>query len=290
VSTASDIGFGLATAGGYGTSDFVAKTTTDRIGFLPTLLYLELLGTPVLVALAVLFENGRPVAGGAPLVLLVVLSVVLVAGGFNLYRAFEFGKLSIVSPLASGYPALIVILSIGLLGERLSLFATVGVSLTIAGMVLLARARTDGTSGTPVKDSRLGLVSALVAFVAFGIFYFGLKLVIGPIPPVTGAAISRGVGALTVLAYLASRRTFPVPGRALWPRLVTIAVLDSSANVFYNFGIIFTQSLAVLGTLSGLFSAVTVAWAVAFLRERLTSAQWAGVAAIFAGVALISIA
>jgi drug/metabolite transporter (DMT)-like permease len=289
VSIASDVGFGLAAAGAYGTADFVAKTTTDRIGFLPTLLYLEVLGTPLLVALAVVVEFGRPISVGFPLLLLAILSVVLVAGTFNLYRAFELGRLSIVSPLASGYPALIVILSLFVLGERLSPVTAVGVILTIGGMVLITRTPSIESSMSPPKNHRLGLVSAIAAFVAFAIFYFGLKFVVGPIPPITAAAISRGVGAVSVLAYLGILRVFPTPSRSLWTRLLTISVLDSSANVFYNFGILFTRSLAVLGTLSGLFSAVTVAWAIVFLRERLGRTQWIGVVAIFLGVALISL-
>ena len=289
VSTATDVGFGLATAGAYGTSDYLAKTATVRIGFVPTLLYLELLGTPFLAVLALVLERGQPIALGEPLVLLLVLSTVLVVGTFNLFRSFEFGQLSIVSPLASGYPALIVLLSLIVLGERLTLGAGVGVVLTILGMVLVTQAKTAPGASRRPKNPRLGLLSAMAAFVAFAVFYFGLKFVVGPIPPITTAAISRGVGAVSVLGYLAVARSFPLPPRNLWPRLVSVAVLDSAANVFYNYGLVFTHSLAVLGTLSGLFSAVTVAWAVAFLGERLTRVQWAGVASIFLGVALLSI-
>lgn len=288
MSTATDVGFGLGAAGGYGTSDYLAKTATDRIGFLSTLLYLEIFGTPLLVIAALALEPGRPPAFGGPLVLLVVLSVVLVAGGFNLYRSFEYGQLSIVSPLASGYPALIVVLSLILLGERLTPSSGLGIGLTILGMVLVTRAKSPDASVSAPKNPRLGFVSALFAFVAFAVFYFGLKFVVGPVAPITAAAVSRGVGAVTVLGYLALVRRSPASPRAAWGRLVGVATLDSAANVLYNYGIVFTQSLAVLGTLSGLFSAVTVAWAVAFLGERLTRTQWTGVAAIFAGVALIS--
>ena len=289
-STKADLSvpFGLATAGAYGTSDYVAKTATDRTGFVPTVLFLELLGTPFLVALAWLLEAGRPVPIGAPLALLVALSVLVVAGAFNLFRAFEYGQLSIVSPLASGYPALVVVLSVIVLGERFTVSSGLGIALTILGMVLVTRTPPPDGRAPPPKNPRLGLLSALAAFVVFAVFYFGLKFVVGPIPPVSAAAISRGVGAATVVGYLALTRGFPALPQKLWGRWIGIAVLDSSANVLYNFGVVFSSSLAVLATLSGLFSAVTVGLAVVFLGERLGRVQWSGVAAIFAGVALLS--
>lgn len=280
--------FGLATAGAYGTSDFLAKTATDRTGFVPTLFFLELFGTPFLIGLAWFFDAGRPIPLGGPLVLLVVLSVVAVVGAFGLYRSFEFGQLSIVSPLASGYPALIVVLSVVVLGERLTLATGLGVALTILGMLLIARSAPSRDTVSPPKNARRGLLSALLAFFAFAAFYFGLKFVVGPIPPVSAAAIARGVGCVTVLGYVAVTRTFPVLREKVWGRWAGIAVLDSSANVFYNLGVAFSRSLAILATLSGLFSAVTVAMAMGFLGERLTRVQWAGVAAIFVGVALLS--
>ena len=255
---------------------------------MPTLFFLELLGTPFLVALAWVFDGGRPVPLGWPLALLAVLSVVAVVGAFGLYRSFEFGQLSIVSPLASGYPALIVVLSVVVLGERFTLATGLGVARTILGMVLITQTAPSRDTVTPPKNARLGLLSAVMAFFAFATFYFGLKFVIGPIPPVSAAAIARGVGCVTVLGYLALTRTFPVLREKVWGRWVGIAVLDSSANVFYNLGVAFSRSLAILATLSGLFSAVTVALAVGFLGERLTRVQWAGVAAIFVGVALLS--
>ncbi len=249
---------------------------------------MELIGTSLLVVFALVLEGNRPISIGGPLVLLVVLSVILVAGTFNLYRSFEFGQLSVVSPLASGYPALIVVLSVLVLKEPLTDTTGVGLALTILGMVLVARAPVGRDPARPPKNARLGVLSALVAFIAFAAFYFGLKFVVGPIPPITTAAISRGVGALTVLGYLAAVRTFRAPPRDLWPRLLGVGVLNSSATALYNYGLVFGPSLAILATLSGLFSAVTVVLAVAFLGERLRRMQWGGVAAIFVGVALLS--
>jgi drug/metabolite transporter (DMT)-like permease len=286
VSGPSDLGFGLGTAAGYGTADFLAKGATDRIGFLPTLLFVELIGTPLLVGLAFLLGGNGP-SLGFPLALLVGLSFVNLTGSFFLYRSFEFGRLTIVSPLVSGYPALIVILSLLVLGERLSVASGLGIVLTLVGIVLLARV--DSPLVNPPKNARVGLLSAGVAFVAYGVFFFGLKFVVGPISPTWVAAVARAVGLVTVLGYVALSGAVRAPPRSVRLPLVGVGILDSLANVAYNFGVAFTRSLAILGTLSGLFSAVTVAWAVVLWRERLGAAQWAGAGCVFLGVALISL-
>jgi uncharacterized membrane protein len=65
--------------------------------------------------------------------------------------------------------------------------------------------------------------------------------------------------------------------------------LDTFAFVAYNVGIV-SGSVAIIGTLSGLFSAVTVALATVVLRERLTLPQYAGMGSIFLGVALMAAA
>lgn len=281
-----DIGFGLATAFGYGTADFVAKRTTDKVGFVETLWYLEMIGVPILVVLALLLEHVTSLPLD-PLLLLAGLAGVNVVASFFLYRAFEFGTLSVVSPVASGYPALIVVLAVLVLHEELSAVDLVGISLTLVGVVLITRVTIGEV--TRAKDHRLGVISAIVAFFGYGVFYFGLKLVVGPIPPITSAAVVRLFGLLPVALVAASRGALRLPRKGVVQAAILIATLDSLALVAYNLGLVTGHSLAVLGTVSGLFSAVTVAWAVALLHERLSLLQWVGAAAIFAGIVTLAL-
>lgn len=281
-----DIGFGLATAFGYGTADFVAKRTADRVGFVETLWYLEALGTPILIVLALLLERVA-VLPLDPLLLLVGLSGFSVVASFFLYRAFEFGTLSVVSPIASGYPALIVILAVVVLHEEITAADAIGIVFTLVGVVLISRVTTGAVS--KAKDHRVGIVSAVAAFVGYGVFYFGLKLVVGPIPPVTAAALVRLVSLAPVALVAAQRGALRFPRKGLAGAAITIASLDSLALVAYNLGLATGHSLAVLGTVSGLFSAVTVAWAVVLLKERLSPVQWVGATAIFAGIVTLAL-
>jgi drug/metabolite transporter (DMT)-like permease len=92
------------------------------------------------------------------------------------------------------------------------------------------------------------------------------------------------------VAIIAARTgVLRLPRKGLAKAALAIATLDSLALVAYNLGLETGHSLAVLGTVSGLFSAVTVAWAVVLLKERLSVVQWIGAAAIFAGIITLAL-
>lgn len=286
VGGSSAVAYGLATALGAGSADYLAKTTTDRVGALSSLWFLEFFGAPILVALAIAFDGIRGVPIG-PLIGLVSISVLSLVGLFCLYRAFELGRLSIVAPLTSGYPALTVVLSAIVLGERFTVPQIVGLGATLAGIVILA-GRRQAKSGQG-RSGWSGVASALAAFVAFGLFYFGLKFVIGPVPPVTGAAVTRLVGLAVVAALMLRQGRGLWPGRGLRTRAIAFPAIDSLSLVVFNLGVLLSGSIAILTTVSGLYGAVTLFWAIALLGERPNGIQWAGCSMIFAGVVLLAL-
>ena len=97
---ASDLFYGLATAFGYGTGDFLARQASHRIGHLQVLFYME--AGSLLVLLPVAFALERDLWNLGPgLAWLAGLGVVNVVASLFLYRSFEYGVLSVVSPLAS---------------------------------------------------------------------------------------------------------------------------------------------------------------------------------------------
>lgn len=285
--TASDFFFGLSTAVGYGTSDFVARQASQRLGHLHVLFYMELIGLVLLAPVAVAFERAEW-AWSSAWFLVLGLGVLNTVCTLFLYRAFEYGVLSVVSPIASSYPAATAALAILFLNESPGLGATVGIACVLVGIVLLSRAKAH-PSNAPPRDARVGIVSAFVAFAGYGVFYFALKFVVSEVGPVTVATVVRlvGVSLLLALAAAGALRLRGLP-RSLWPHLAAMGTLDSLAFIAYDLGIL-VGSVAIVGTLSGLFSAVTVGLAVAILHERLTRTQLLGVLAIFFGVVLIAV-
>jgi len=77
----------------------------------------------------------------------------------------------------------------------------------------------------------------------------------------------------------------PDGGANRW--ILGIGVLDTSAYVFNNYGMLHEQ-VSVVSVLASLYGAVTVGLAAIILKEKISRIQWAGIIAIFAGIVLIS--
>jgi len=287
LSALSDLVFGLTTAFGYGSGDFLARNAAHRIGHLRVLFFMELTSLFVLLPIAFAFERDRWLAG-SPWLLLVILGTINLFASMFLYRSFEYGVLSIVSPLVSSYPAVTAGLAIVFLGDRPSYLATAGIAAVLVGILLLSRSRAH-PENPPPRNARVGFVSAFLAFAGYGVFYFALAYVVDAVGPVSSAAFVRVVAVAILLAASGiGVTTIGRPARDILRVLAVVGVLDSIAFVAYNVGIR-AGSVAIVGTLSGLFSAVTVALAAAFLHERLSRPQYAGVVSVFFGVVLMAV-
>jgi drug/metabolite transporter (DMT)-like permease len=159
----------------------------------------------------------------------------------------------------------------------------VGTALLIAGVIVVSRTR-----NTSNARALAGVPEALGASLCFG-FYFWM---LNGVTPTLGAFwpvwITRLVQLLCALLMLVVRGPFEL--KPLWksfPLLLIATVLDSGALLAFNLGIGQTYT-TVTTALTSLYSAVTVLLAWMFLRERLSSGQWAGVGVILAGVLLVS--
>lgn len=281
-----DVVLGLLAALGFGSADFLARQVTYRIGFLSTLFLLQTLGSLGLLPLAVLYERSLWQAGD-PWLLILALGVLNLAAALALYRAFEYGALSVVAPLVSVAPAITTVLALLILDERPGAAALAGIVLVLLGIAVLSRTAVVIRGPVP-KDARVGLTSAFVALVGFGVLAFSLKYVIGPIGPITTVVAVRLVGVVIVLAGAGMRITpLVTPPRRLWPLIIAFTVIDSAAFVAYSTGIR-VGSVAVVSTLSGLFSVVTMTLAALVLKERLRPISYVSIGVALVGVVLIA--
>jgi len=286
---------GLLTAVAWGASDFSARFAARRIGSLRTTMYMQFTGL-VLLTVCLKWVGGwghlfdgsgwRPWAWG------------VVAGVFNgfaslaLYRSFEVGKMSVVAPLSASYPALTAVLSF-FSGERLTALRVTGIMLIIAGVIVVARGESPEPATNPdslASVGRAGFAWAFGAAVGFGILFWllGTRIV-----PAVGFAATvwmiRLTSSVVTAVVLAVGRQALAPPREIrvLGLLLSMGVLDTGAFILNNLGMQLEQ-VSVVSVLASLYGAVTVLLAAIFLREQLTRWQWLGMAAIFAGIALIS--
>jgi len=279
---------GLATAFAWGSADFLARFASRTIGALRIAFYLQFFGflflTAILLRLHVwghLFDHSgwQPWAWGALVGVLNALAM------FALYRAFELGKLSVVGPLSSGYPALTLVLSF-FAGERLTVIRIIGIALALLGALVVARGEASSENASS-RDG--GIVWAVVAAVLFGFMFWllGTRVI-----PTTGAYatvwLMRGTAALVTLAILVAKgQSLGLPDKKTAVQAAGTGLLDTAAFVLSNVSMQMEQ-VSVITVLASLYGAVTVLLAATFLSERVSLAQWLGIIAIFAGIFLVS--
>lgn len=281
--------FGLSAALAWGLADFCARFAAHRVGNFRTLLYMQLVGLAGLSFVMALVgwpdSWDWPWAGLAGL-----LAIINTLAGLALYRSFEVGLLSVVSPIAASYGAISLILALAS-GQRPSALALAGLFITILGLVL---ASADISSlvirQPPTKGKKMsgGAGWAVAAALCLGTVFWGLGYVTPTLGTFLPAWIFRLLGPPVVLALALpthQKVALPTPPAGLW--ILGVAGLDTAAYLLYNLGLSGADS-AVVAVISSLFSAVTVLLARVFLNEKLAPGQWAGVIIILAGVGLVS--
>jgi drug/metabolite transporter (DMT)-like permease len=277
--------FGVAAALCWGSSDFVAKLAVAKIGYLRTTLFMQLVG----IAFMFLITGNdvvRLLSFPTEVYLTFGLGAVNAIATVALFKSFEVGQLSIMSPIASSYPALTSVLALLLLNERVTQMRLLGIMCIFAGILFVSFQRNSIPRREP-KRIASGVGYALTAFVFMGLLFFALKLVVIDLGGLLPVLVIRLVSASIVGAILLCGRTRSVSRPASVFHLVFfVGVVDSLANVAYNIGISL-GTVAVVSFVSSLFSAITILLACVILRERLLRQQIIGIALIMLGIAII---
>ncbi len=288
---------GLTTALCWGSADLLARFATRKIGTFRTMLYMQLTGLVLLTAILHWLGGWGRLADGSgwkPWAWGIGAGVLNTLGTLALYRSFEIGKMSIVAPISASYPALTMLLS-AITGERLTPVRFVGVGLILVGVVVVAKGEKMPEDANPLDEKTrpakkyLGVAWALMSGVGFGVMFWilGIRVVplLGSAPAVWVIRLTSVV--MTAAVILLLRRPMALPGVGANRWILGIGILDTSAYIFNNYGIL-REQVSVVSVLASLYGAVTVALAATILGEKVSRMQWLGIAAIFAGIVLIT--
>ena len=289
---------GLLSALCWGSADFLVRYSTRLIGTYRTLFFMQFIGLSLLsLYLLTTGELVRLIVNNTwqPWACACLVAFLSMLGSLALYRAFEVGILTIVSPITSSYAALTVALSL-LGGERIGWLHAVGIGTVLLGVIFVATVFTRQTKLE--KEQRVkrrmpvprGVGWAILAAVSFGVAFWVLGFYVTPrLGGIIPAWLIRLETPL-VLALCAPllHQSLKPPRWSVWRYLVAISLLDTAAFVTYSFGLTQGQ-IAIVSVLSSLYSAVTVLLAWIFIREQLQWSQWFGIGVVFAGIVLVNI-
>lgn len=130
-------GIGAALLEGF--ADFLSKLSINQVGSYSYLFFMTLLLQPVSIANFLVDKGGRklkrmplknfffPIAG----------NLAFVVASIFFFLAFDYGKVSLISPIASAYPAVTLLLAILLLKEKVSLRQVTAIGGVILGISLI---------------------------------------------------------------------------------------------------------------------------------------------------------
>ena len=283
----TSVAFALAAALCWGTSDFMAKVSAEKIGALRTSLFLQYIGGLFLFLITVQ-DISRLWQFPTATYFTLGLGAINAVASYSLFKGFEVGQLSIISPIASSYPALSTALAVFLLNERVSSTRFIAILAILIGIVLISIER----KREKFDKRRLatGVGYAMIVFFALGFMFFALKLIVVDLGAFLPVLLVRVMSASVLTVVLLNfRESMRRSWSSYLPIVFVIGIVDTLGNITYNLGIL-GGTVSVVATISGLFSAVTVILAFAVLKERLAVHQVLGLLTILIGVAIIGYA
>lgn len=288
---------GLGAALAWGSMDIASALGSRRLGSLNVTAGVQVVSAVLLAAVALAAGTVLP---SDPVIL--IASALLGAVGAAAYLAYftglRIGPISIVSGMVAAYGGLTVVLAVLVRNESLTAIQALGAALATVGVVLTAVAFDGGMRATRLAGP--GVIFAVAALILFAVMTIGLAetiersgwLEVIVVSRVVNAAISLGavwaVGAVAHPRLAALVHRDLAGSRRAWAIVLIAGVLDMAGLVVYAYGLEVAETWLV-GLASSFGPAVTILVAVAFLGERLKPIQWAGLAAIGAGMVAIAL-
>jgi transporter family protein len=131
--------WGLAGALCLGTGDFLCKFSINRIGSYSHIFFLSLVAMGLSGANYVIDKPNRALPrvfarSFLPSLFGIVLHLV---GELCFFLAFDYGPVSLISPVSSVYPALLALLAIKFLKDRVSVIQGIGIGIITGGLIVL---------------------------------------------------------------------------------------------------------------------------------------------------------
>lgn len=203
-----------------------------------------------------------------------------VGQSLSFFTALTKASASLVALLLYAYPAIVTVLSVLVLGERLTRPRVAALGVALAGAVL--------TIGPELSGEPLGVVlgaSAAVIYSAYILVGSRLTPRSGALP--ASAVIMAAAAAVYAVVVAVQRPAFPATGGS-WAAVVAIALVSTVVAITTFFAGMARLGATDASTLSTLEPVVTVVLAALVLDERLSAAQLVGGLLILAAVVVLA--
>ncbi len=283
---------GLAGMLGWGVSDFFAKKVIANIGSLRTAIGLQIFGGAALLAVYLAAGNGVPALDARSVLQLTGLAGLNVLGYLLLYKAFEKGTLSIISPIAASSCGISVLICTFFLQETMSAKKAAGLLCIFIGILVTSIDFKEIRQNWGEGALKKGVLEALGVMIVMGLwfplwgeFMKGRELLFWS----TGLKVLMGVIMMGYFLFQAPISGLVTTLRLAGPVIVVIALIDVFAYLAVSYGFYATvNQTSLITVLAHAYSIPTLFLAYILLHERVTHSQKSGILMILAGIVVTS--
>ena len=279
--------FAITTMLSWGVADFFAKKAIDNTGYRASLIISHSVTLVPIFIFAILFF--RVPSFTADLVFIILVTGVLFFIGYIfLYRGFQKGNLSVVSPISASWAIITTLLAVFLFKEQLTPLQIIGIAGVFVG-VFLASTNLAELKKSIKHGRHNGVMDGVLSMIAWGITYALIKPIVAAAGPIMTLLLVRVVAISALFSWVGLTKTkISLPARLIFLFLIIAGLLDFLGFMTFNFSIT-TEFVSIVSPIAATYPAVTVVLAYIFLKERVTTNQKIGIAAILTGIALVSL-
>ena len=274
--------FGLAFAAGIGVSDVISTSLTRTLGVLRTVFLLQLFGVAGMSVFALLTGQLESI-DASDLLLMAGLTVLVVFFYLGFYRALQLGPIALVGPIVAAHSAVVVLLAVIFLGERISEWQIVAIAATVCGVAIASVDVQALRSGRAVVG--LGVTLAIGVSIAAGFWQFAIAAMsreMGWFAPVFLTRLFM-VFMLAPVVVIRREQLWTGLDKRLAVAIVAVAVLETLSLLAFTRGSEI-GIVSIVAAASTAYPIIPIIGGIVLFKERLGTLQFAGLFVVILGL------
>lgn len=281
------LSLGLTAALLWAVHDLVARKLSQGAALLPIVLLVLVSGSVALMAPALVWGDWTSLSVRTVLMACAAgLTFALAIG--SLYRAFSMAPARIVSPIIGAYPIISLALAVAQ-GRTVTAADWVAVAAVVGGISIVSLTTGDAETPDMPRQSYLSAMAwACISACGFAVTFAIGQEAARQASELPTILITRLMAVVVIGALFLSTRSSLASLRGNWMVLAVMGAFDALAlSLVTASGSLPRAEYASVS--SSLFGVGTILLAWYFLNEKLLWMQWVGVAAVFGGIATLSL-
>ena len=274
--------FGLAFAIGIGIADVISAGLTRTLGVLRTVFTLQMLGVAGMSVFALVTGQLEGLET-SDVISMAGLTVLVMFFYLGFYKALQLGPIALVGPIVAAHSAVVVVLAVVFLGEKISQWQLVAIGAIVAGVAMASIDVNAIRSGRNLIG--LGVALAIVVSIAAGFWQFAIAAFsreIGWFAPVFFTRLFM-VGLLTPVVAVRRERPWRGLNRKLAIAVAAVAALETLSLLAFTRGSEI-GIVSIVAAASTAYPVIPIIGGIVLFKERLAAIQFAGLFVVTLGL------